>query len=221
MLSRQNIIHSVSPEKFWDIPGVSYRGETGTYRIFEKMTSAMTQDKLAEMYETEKIKGNPYPVDSVLHFAICNQAYNLNLRNKDKGEAEQLRVAFQRGIQKFPNTLSRVVYSSLEKAKIIHNYNTSDAYSIDAKVVGDMDFIKDVKGKNSLKHLLGKKRVREINNVFQWINNTPGYFWRLGSKPDETDERVIRFKSLFDMLIVNASGYPHDESPAFRVLRVA
>jgi len=91
-------------EEFWDIPGVSYRGKTITCRLFEKMNSPMNQDKLAEFYEIEKQKGNPYPMDSVLHFAIFSKAYSL--RNKSQKETEQLRNFFKQGIRNFPNTLS-------------------------------------------------------------------------------------------------------------------
>jgi len=35
------------------------------YRLMEKMTPSMNQDKLAEFYETAKKDGNPVPMNSI------------------------------------------------------------------------------------------------------------------------------------------------------------
>ena len=206
-------------ESFFEIPGVVYRGKTGTYRLFEKMTDSMTQEQLAEFYEKEKSKGNPHPMDSVLHFAIPSAAYRL--RNESPEEAEKLRVFLQRGFEQAPNTLTRAIYNPSGDDEIIHNYGTSDQYFLRENIVGSDNWIADISDKNVLESLLGTKDVVKINEVSQWINRTNSYLWRLNSKsPTKKEERVARFGALSDRLVLDCDRDPLDEYPAFRVLRV-
>jgi len=218
MVNKQRILYNPPSEAFWDIPNVNYRGETGDYRVFEKMTPAMNQEQLAEFYKQEKPKEHPHPMDSILHFAICNSAYNL--KNKSPEEAEKLRAFLQSGFRKYPNTLTRVIYASSEKDKIIHNYKTSDEYSIDAKVIGPDGWFADIPDKNILEYFLGTSDISKVNEAFQWINNTNGYLWRLNSKPSEKKERVVRFGADDVWLDFNCNRGPQVEYPAFQVLRI-
>ena len=217
-MTKQGIRYTAPSEGFFDIPGVVYRGETGNYRVFERMTPAMTQDKLAELYQGEKPKGNPHPMDSVLYFAISLAGYNL--RNESPEGAEHLRQFLRESFRKYPNTLSRIIYNSSEKDKIIHNYRTSDEYALDSEVVGQDGWITKIPDKQILESLLGTDNVDKINKVSNWINGTNGYLWRLNSKPENKEERVVRFGADDNWFYLYCNGNPHDECPAFRVLRI-
>jgi len=206
-------IRSWKSEGYFIIPEVIYRGATGTYRLFEQMTLAMNQEKLAELYETEKQKGNPYPTDAPLISAICTGAYIL--KNKNPEISEKLKHFLRRSFRRYPNTLTRVIYNPLEKNKIIHNYKTSDEYSLDGKVVGPDGWINEIPDKNVLEKLLGTSYIEQINRVSRWINETGMYIWRLTRK-----ERVAGFNAIDDRFVFDCDRNPFHEFPAFRILKV-
>lgn len=218
MTEKPRIIYTQSSGSFWVIPGVLYRGETGAYQLFDQMTPVMTQDKLAEVYETEKQKGNPFPTDMSLLWAISTRAYEL--RDQSPAEAEQLKVFLKKGFRSYPNTLTRVIYNSSAKDKVIHNYNTSDQYSLEENVVGPDDWITNIADKKVLDSILGTNEINKINQVSQWINRTNSYLWRLNSKPQKKDERVAGFGAGSGRLGFFCNGGPLCGWPAFRVLRV-
>jgi len=214
----QGIKYTQPSESFFEIPGVVYRGESRTYRLFEQMTDSMTQYQLAEFYEKEKSKGNPHPMDSVLHLTIPFAAYRL--RNESPEEAEKLRKFLQTSFRQNPNTLTRVIYNPDGNDEIIHNYGTSDQYSLRENLVGPNNWMADISDKNVLESLLETSNVNKINEFFQWFNKTNGYLWRLNSKPSKKEERVVGFNADSTRLYLNGNRDPSNRSPAFRVLQV-
>ena len=219
MANEQGISYTSPSEAFWTIPDVDYRGEMGIYRLFKKMTPAMKQEQLAELYEQEKQKGNPHPTDApLIWWGICTSAYTL--KNQNPKEAERLRNFLQTGFQKYPNTLTRVIYNPSGEDKIIHNYKTSDQYSLNGKVVGPDGWINEIPDENTLEKLLGTSNIEQINKVSQWINNTDTHIWRLNSKPKTKNKRVARFVTCVDRFDLFCRGLLLDEYPAFRVLKV-
>ncbi len=200
------------------IPEVIYRGKTGTYRLFEQMTPAMNQEQLAELYEQEKQKGNPYPTDRPLIEAIVTKAHEFIDQNPK--EAKRLRSFLLTGSQKYPNTLTRIIYNPSGKDKIVHNHGTSDEYFLDGKVVGPDGEINEIRDKIVLKKLLGTSNVKQINKVSQWINKTNTYFWRLRSKPEQKDERIVRLGADVDKFFLDCCGDISCFCPAFQVLKV-
>jgi len=205
-------------EKRFFIPGVSYRGQTRAYRLFEEMTSPMTQDKLAEFYEKEKQKGNPVPTDAPLIWAIAASAYNA--KDSNPQDAKKLRQFLAQSFSRCPNTLTRIAYNPKGNDKIMHNYGTSDEYSIDELVVGPDRFIQKIPDQKVLESLLGTQDVAKINEVSQFVNGTNAYIWRLNSKPTKKEERVARFGADGGRLLLICFGDPLVGYPAFRVLQV-
>lgn len=179
------------------------------------MTPAMTQDKLSELYEREKQKGNPHPTDAPLIQAIITRGYDF--RNQNRTQAEKLRDFLQKGFRIFPNTLTRVSYSP-SGDRVVHNHGTSDEYSINGNVVGPSGWMKYILDKRVLESLLGTKDVKKINKVSQWVNGTDSYLWRLNSKPTQKDERVVGFDADDCGLVLDCDWDPLNEYPAFRVL---
>jgi hypothetical protein len=213
----ENPVITWESEKRFLVSNVAYKGQTGTYRLFEQMTPAMNQEQLTKLYETEKQKGNPHPTDAPLIWAIATKSHEL--RNQNPEVSEKLRQFFRTGFRKYPNTLTRIAYEPSGKDKIIHNYRTSDEYSIDAEVVGSEGFVQDIPNKKVLEALLGTQDVSQINAVSQWINGTNSFLWRLNSKPSKKDERVAWFVANDNVFLLCLRG-SLDGYPAFRVLKV-
>ncbi len=182
------------------------------YRLMEKMTPSMNQDKLAEFYETAKKDGNPVPMNSIQHYELFNDAVK-------SGNADLLNF-LQKGLQRYPNTLTRVIYNPQEeKDEIIHNYRTSDAYSIIGDIVGNDNWIENINNINALESLLKTKDVKRLNEISNAINQTPMYLWRFNSKPSKKVERVVGFGADSIRLCLDAWG-PSGGDPAFLVEKV-
>jgi len=220
-MTEKTLLYTHPSGGFWTIPGVNYKRRIigiGTYRLFEQMTPAMNQEQLAEFYEKEKQKGNPYPTDASLLWTICTSAYTL--KNTNPQEAEKLKVFLKNSFREYPNTLTRIIYNPSGKDKIVYNYRTSGQYYLDAKVVGPDGGINEIPDKNILEKFLGTSNIKQINEVSQWINNTNMYIWRMNLNPETKDERVARFNALDGRFDLVCDRFPPSKFPAFRVLRV-
>ncbi len=205
-------------ESFWDVPGVSYRGETGTYREFKKMTPSMNLDELAEWSEKERQEGNPHAIDSILNYAIWSQAYSLRQENPET--AESLRVSIQQSLRIYPNTLSAVIYTPKGRAdRLVHNYGTSDCYTLEGDFVGPDGLITNIP-ERFLEAVLGEQDPVKIDEVFRWINRTDSYVYRVNSKPGQRDERVVRFRAGSGRLDLNCNRNPLNRYPAFQIVHL-
>lgn len=218
LMAEDKIIYSPEGESSWTIPGVVYRGETGTYRLFERMNPNMAQDVLAELTETEKQKGNPHAMDSILHFAIFSAAHKL--KDAIPKEAESLRMFLRESLQQWSSTLSRVRYTSKGNDEIIHNYHTSDQYILTANVVGPDSETNKIQDSRTLYAFLGTSNVSHIDDVFQWLNHTSGFLWREDQRPAQNVEQVIRWVAYDVGAFLDCDSYPSNRGPSLRVLRV-
>jgi len=188
-------------------------GKTHTYKLLDKMTPAMTQDKLAEFYESEKQKGNPLPLNSIQTFELLQDA----VISGDSDLMNHLQKDLRRGV----NTLSRAIYNPLGKDdETIHNYGTSDVYTIIRDIVGRDGFIDSIDNPDALESLLGTKDIKNINKISNAINKTPICFMRVNSKPSQKIERVVRFDASSDWLFLDAFGDLSYEYPAFLVEKI-
>jgi len=209
---KPSVKHVFPSEEYFEISGVNYRGDTNTYRLYTKMTPPMNQDKLAEFYEKEKKEGNPRPMDSILHFSIFDSAVK-------SGDSDLMNF-IQSGLKKYPNTLSRIIYNPSQKDKIMHNYGTSDYYSLMGDIAGEDNWIDKLKDKKSLELLTGIKDINKLNKISLGINNTPMYIWRVNSKSSEKIECVVGFSAGVVRLFLLAGRFLSLEYPAFRVQAV-
>lgn len=204
----------ISPsEGYFEITGVEWKGKPHTYRLYDKMTDLMNQDKLAEFSRREKEKGNPYAIGSPQFIAICDSAV--------KSGNEDLMNHIHSDLRKCPNTLSRVIYNPLPlRDKSVHEYGMPDEYSLTGKIIGRDCWIKDIENKKSLEFLAGTADIEKLNEISQGINHTPMYLWRVNSRPSKREERVVWFNANDGGLNLNANRNPLIEYPAFRVLQV-
>ena len=104
--------------------------------------------------------------------------------------------------------------------RVIHNYGTSDEYSLEGNIVGINGPIQVVQDTHALELILGTSNLDNINKVSQLVNKTPMHLWRLNSKPSEKTERIVRFIAYSDGLNLDCLGNPLNGNPAFRVLKV-
>ena len=208
-------IHSI--DDYWRIEGVNYKGKIKTINLAQQLLPNMTQDKHAEYREQAISKGEFYTGDMPLYHAVFTALFN----QKDKPESEQARQFIKKSMrEKWLMTLTRIAYQPRGKDKIIHNYNTKDEYSLEENIVGEDRFIEDA-DRSALKALLGTDNIQEIKNIYNWINETDTYIWRINSKPNKVDERVARFGADSDRADLDCYRYPDGRYPSLGVFTCA
>ncbi len=211
---KPKVKHILPSTGYFEISKYNEKGKEIKYRLLDKLSSSMTQDKLAEFYESEKKKGNPLPLNSIQVMELLEDTANSNNNELKNYVHKSLR-------ENWLNTLSRVIYNPAgKKDETIHNYGTSDSYSIIGDIVGNDNWIKDIDNKNALESLLKTNDVENLNKISNEVNQTPMYFWRLNSKPSEKTDRVVRFDADVFRLFLYAYRLLSDEYPAFLVERV-
>ena len=211
LTEKSTIVYKKPSIGSWILSGLSHRGKTGTYEAIEEMTPSMTQDNLISKY------GLQIPSTDLV-WAIASRGYELRKESPEASEA--LRRFLKQGFRQYLNTSTRIVYTSEGSDRIIHNYGTSDEYSIDEQVVGPDEFVHKLPDQKVLESLLGTQDVGRINEVSQWVNGTDNHLWRFNSKPKQREERVARFYAGGYWLYLDCNRNPHGEYPAFRVLKV-
>jgi len=161
--------------------------ELGDYKLMKKMSSPMTQNELAEIYEKGKSKGKPIPMNSIQHIELFEDAV--------KSGFNELINFFGENLQNNPITLTRVIYNSCKKDEVIHNYGTSDAYTLVGDIVGEDGYIERLSNKEVLKSLLGTKDISKLDKIFNGIYPASKMFLRrVNAKFDDASfESVINF----------------------------
>ena len=200
-------------DKFWTIEGVNYNNKIGVYELSKELIPSATHDELAALSKESKEKGGFYCPDARLFYSILSAV-------KDSGNTD-VRDFIQEKLRKnWLNTLTRIKHFPRKKDEVIHNYKMSDEYSVKGDIVGKDGQIKDVSPKSYLELLLGEKDAGKINNVFQFINKTDCYIWRLNSKPNKLDERVAWFNAGSDRANLNCDGYSSNRNSSLGVRAV-
>jgi len=191
-----NVQVSDNPD-FWKVEGVEYRNGIYTVELAKALLdngNTKTQDQWIEYSKQVKARNGFYTGDFQLYHSLFTALY----KNRDKDSARQeveearkfLRETFRK---KYPLTLTRIAYQPRGMDKIIHSKGMPDEFSLDVNFVDSDEWVKDAKNPAVYKALLGSDNIHEINNVYNWINGTDAYLYRLNSKPSSIDERVARF----------------------------
>ena len=184
-------ITSKNSAEFWSIDGVSYRGNFYTVDLGKKLLddgNSHTQDEWAIRAKEEMPKGELYTPDYPLFYGIVKSAKVAGLEDvrtflKDTSRAKWLM------------TLTRIQYAPKGKDTLIHNYGTNDVYQTHADFIGKDDLIKNTLCTQAYQALLGTSdSIQEINSLFQWLNETDTYIFRVNARPKKNiDERVAWF----------------------------
>jgi len=196
------IIQPVSPisstPEFWAISGVQYRGGVHDVLLAKSLLdggSKKTQDNWARLYSPAKDKGEFYTPDYPIFYGLLKALYNAKddtTKSTEIAEAQKFLKDTSRA--KWLMTLTRIAYQPSDKDRVIHNFGTDDKYEEQVDFITPDEWIKDTSNPASYRALLGTEdNVQEINNVFQWLNGTNTYAWKVNSRPSSVDERVAGF----------------------------
>jgi len=207
---------------YWRIEGVSYRGKLWDVDLAKTLLddgNEKTQDEWAQYSKNALSIGSFYVGDMPLYHSVFGALFS----QKGKQESEEARAFIQKSMrERYPMTLTRIFYKPKEKDTIIHNYNTADRYSINEDIVGkDRAII--AKDSNALTALLGEGDINKIKAIYNWINETDTWIWRLNEKPKSVDERVAWFIADSDRAYLNCNWDPDSSNSSLgvRVVREA
>ena len=200
----------------WRISGVNYKGKLCDVDLAKTLLdngNTKTQDEWGEYYKSAKQTGDFYTGDMHLYHAVFASLFN----QKDKLESGEARAFIQKSMrEKDLMTLTRIAYQPKGKDKIIHNYNTADQYEISEDIVGKDRAI--IGGdSNTLTALLGDGDINKIKSIYNWINQTDTFIWRLNSKPKSINERVVRFLASSGRAGLGCSGNPSSRDSSLGV----
>ncbi|MBT3404643.1 hypothetical protein HN832_03105 [archaeon] len=217
----RNVPQTIEAEAYFTIPNVEDRGEISTYRLMKQMTPSMNQDALAEYSERGKRNGNPYACASNTLWAIFEASTKLEGKINPE-EYHNLIQFIQSWMRQSPNTLSRIVYMPEgEQDKVIHNYGTSDEYTLEGDLVGRSSWIGDIPPHEtqSLSLVLGTNDIQRLDRISQKLIKSPTYLWRFNSRPREKYVGVVRLGNDSRRIILACQRDPRAEDLAFRVMK--
>jgi len=180
-----------STQDLWTIGNVHYRDELYTADLSKSLLdsgSGKTQDDWALYSEQARKSNGFYTGDMPLQHSIFTALYS----QRTNSQSEEIRKFIQENMRRLGMaSLTRIKYQPSGKDKIIHNCKTSDEYSLDENISGPDREIEQ-SDSLALKALLGTDDIQEIKNVYQWLNNTPTWLWRI-EKPSKIEERIAWF----------------------------
>ena len=210
---------------FWTIHGISYRNEIYTVdlqKILLDNGSSKTQQQWSE-FSKQAIQNNGFYVGNYpLYHSLFSSLYKNKGNQTYKDKIEEIRQFLK---DKFFNhyliTLTRIIYTTSGKDKVIHNYGLNDQYETKEDIIGPNELVKTASNKAPYKALLDTDDIDEINNIYKWITEKDAYLWRINKKPKKKeDERVAGFGADSSRAFLGCPGDPGYSDPALGV-RVA
>jgi hypothetical protein len=192
----------------WEIPNVEYRNGVYTVSLAKSLLdkgNTKTQDDWIEYSKKAKQERNFYVGDMALQYAMF-RALSLQT-NPESLEARDFIKKQMR--ERWLMTTTRLKYNPNGNDEVIHDYEMPTKLKIGVELVGPDRFV-DTNDSNALEALLLDKDVDRVNNVFNFINGTNAYIWRVNEKPKKVDERVARFYAVSGWAILYCGGGPGD-----------
>src|SRR3989344_201617 len=196
----------------WSISGVEYRNGVYTVDLAKSLLDGRNSRQQAEWidYSQEAIaKGEFYTPDYPLFYGTVRALFRAKDEPAKLQEAEEAKKFLQDTSRaRWLMTLTRIKYQPqvnlLKRAIfgrraifgvediIVHNYGMPDSYEEKTNFIGANRLIKDVASPASCKALLGTGNIKEIKDVFQWLNGTDTYLWRVNGRENSVIEKVAR-----------------------------
>jgi len=199
---------------FWTIPGVSYRGQKGNVDFLKGLLDGgglKTQDEWATYSEQARTAGNFYTPDYPLLYATLKRAHDIRNDSTHKQSVEEMRTKLK-GLSRenWLMTLTIIAYAPKGKDTIIHNFGLRDKYDLTEKFVGADGKLPAGSPETLYQKLLGTSdNLGTIKNVFNWMTDTDSvYIWRVNSKPEKLDERVVGFGAISGWANFYCGGSP-------------
>ncbi|MEK6933288.1 MAG: hypothetical protein AABW75_00240 [Nanoarchaeota archaeon] len=181
--------------QFWTINNVLYRGRTMEVDLAKGLLdngSVKTQEQWAEYSMKAKKQGEFYTPDYPLFYSILRSVKAGQVVNSQVGKEISSTIK-EISRNHFLMTLTRIGYQPQGKDIVTHNFGMNDQYEIRERFVGQDGWISKLNDADVYEALLGTDKTQEIDEVFQWLNGTDAYLFRVNSRPSKLDERVAGF----------------------------
>ena len=218
----------------WSISGVEYRNGVYTVDLAKSLLdgrNSRRQDEWVDYSKEAIAKGEFYTPDYPLFYGTVRALFKAKDEPAKLQEVEKAKKFLQDTSRaNWLMTLTRIKYQPqvnlLKRAIygvediIVHNYGMSDSYEEKTNFIGADGLIKDVASPASCKALLGTGDIKEIRDVFQWLNGADTYLYRINSKPKKVFEAGAGFDAGSVWAILDCGRNPSD-SVASLGLRVA
>ena len=201
-ISNQQFSSDFSLEDLTDsyrVAGINYRNDIYQVDLKKDLLdngNSKTQDEWIE-YTKNAMQNNKFYVgDMPLYYSLFQTLF----KNKDnaqfKDNIEEARKFLQKTCKDYwLMTLSRINYNKPGKDIITHDYGLQDKLEVQEDIIGSDGFISQLNPEKELKAVLGSSDINEINQVYDWISGKNAYIWRINSKPEQNDERIVGFSS--------------------------
>ncbi len=192
----------------WEIPNVEYRNGIYTVNLAKSLLDngkAKTQSDWIEYSKKAKQNGDFYVGDMALQYSMFK-----SLSSQTNSESLEARDFIKKSMRENWNwlmTTTRLRYNPQGNDEVIHDYTMPTELKIGVELVGPNRFI-DTNDSNALEALLLDQDIARVNSVFNFINGTNAYIWRLNSRPKNVDERVARFDAFSVGASLSCSGGP-------------
>jgi len=200
---------------YWRIEGVNYRGKIGNYDLSKQFLKG-TQDQLIA-HTLNARQNNDFGIESIaFHQSLFTTLYN----GRNNPQTEEIRKFIDDEMKpRWLLTSTRIRYNPKGKDLVIHNYNMPDKEEIPINFVGGDEWVKDSKTPIIYQSLLGTSDLKQINEVYQWLNKVPAYLWRLNSKPENVVESVAGLDANSNGVILSCDGGAGSASASLGVRR--
>jgi len=207
---------------YWKVSGVNYRNGVHTLDLAKTLLengTAKTQNDWASYSESALAQNEFRTPDYPLFYGLVKALYSAKDDSTKAQEVEEVKNFLKDTSRaRWLMTLTRIAYQPSGEDIITHNFGTREKYEEKTDFVGLDGLLTDKATPASCKALLGSDNVQEISNVFQWLNGTNTYIWRVNSRPNQLIERVARFGAGSGRAALNCDRNPSysDESLGVR-----
>lgn len=207
---------------FWTIDNVPYRGSVYTVDLLKELAHGgvtHTQDEWAEHYKVTKDENGFHAPDYPILYGVFKALRTSKDDPTQSAMVEEARTFLQNTARaKWLMTLSRIKYKPSGLDTVIHNYGTTDQHSTDTDFIGKDEYLKDTSNATPYRVLLQTgESVEEIDKVFQWLNKTGAYLWRVNNKPSAEQDRVAGFDAYSGRAGLGCGGDPQVSNSALGV----
>ena len=200
-------------QDFWRIGSVQYRNGIYVVDLAKSLLdngNTRTQDDWAKHYESAIGRNEFHTPNYPLLYGLVKALYNARDKPAQKNNvAETSSFLKDKSRAHWLMTLTRVRYQPQGNDVVIHNYGTRDKYEEQVDFIGPDERIEGTAKPLACQRLLGTNdSVQNINNLFNWLNGTDIYIWRVNKKPKKVDERVAGFGAGSVGAILNCNRNP-------------
>src|SRR3989344_2266429 len=197
---------------YWQVSGVNYRNGVHTVDLAKTLLengNVKTQDDWAAYSESALAQNEFRTPDYPLFYRLVKALYDAKDDSTKAQEVEEAKKFLKDASRaRMLMTLTRIAYRPSGEDVITHNFGTREKYEEKTDFVGEEGLLKDKANPASCKALFGTDNVQDISDVFQWLNGTDTYIWRVNSRPNQLNERVAWFFADSDGASLGCSGYP-------------